>query len=91
MIILIDIGNTRTKYCIVDEGKRNAQQAVLNKDISDNFLYENFSGATKIIVASVSHEKLTDEINAWCQINKVVYQRVVSEIKKNKVVNTSDL
>jgi len=86
MIVLIDIGNTRTKYCIVSEGKRNSQQAVSNKHLSDNFLYENFSRATRIIVASVSQEKLTDEICAWCQINKVDYQRVVSEIKKNKVV-----
>jgi len=86
MNVLIDIGNTRTKYCIVNKGKRNVQQAVLNKYLSNHFLSENFSGATKIIVANVSHDKLTDEINAWCRINGVAYQQVVSEIKKNKVV-----
>ncbi len=87
MIILIDIGNTRTKYCIVNEGKRNSQQAVLNKYLSNSFLDEKFSCANRVIVASVSNESLTDEISAWCQINEVDYQRVVSEIKKNKVVS----
>ncbi len=86
MIVLIDIGNTRTKYCIVNEGKRNSQQAIFNKRISYDFLYKNFIGATKIIVASVSHVQLTNEINVWCQINKITYQKIVSETKKNNVI-----
>lgn len=86
MIILIDIGNTRAKYCIVTEGKRSTQQAILNQNLSHHFLCENFSDATKIIVASVNHDRLADEISAWCQINKIVYQQVVSEAKKNNVI-----
>lgn len=86
MIVLIDIGNTRIKYCIVNKGKRSQQQVVLNEHLSNSFLDENFSTATRIIVASVGHEKLTNEISVWCQINDIAYQEVVSEMKKNKVV-----
>ena len=87
MIILIDIGNTRTKYCIVNNSKRNQQQAVLNKYVTKSYLSENFIGATRVIVASVNHDMLADQINVWCQNNKIAYQQVVSEIKKGKVIS----
>jgi len=85
MIILIDIGNTRTKYCTVEHGERSQPQAISNESISDDFLTERFTGATKFFVASVSHNQLTDDIDHWCQHNKIVYQRVISEAKKNKI------
>jgi len=87
MIILIDIGNTRTKYSIVNEARNSAVQAISNTLISDEFLNEHFVNAAKIIVASVSHNELTDIINAWCQTHKVAYQRIISEKRKCKVSN----
>ncbi len=86
MIVLIDIGNTRTKYCIIENNRRSQPKAIVNEALSGEFLTEQFTGATKVLVASVSHSQLTDGINHWCQGNKVIYQRVVSEAKKNKVL-----
>jgi len=87
MIILIDIGNTRTKYCVVNKGKRDPQQAILNKCLTKSFLTKNFIGAARLIVASVNHDKLTDQLSEWCQNNKIAYQQVVSETNKNNVVS----
>ncbi len=87
MIVLFDIGNTRTKYCIVQNGSRSQPKAIPNEELSCDFLTEQFSGSTKVLVASVSHNKLTDSIDNWCQHNKVFYQRIVSEAKKNKVIS----
>lgn len=87
MIALIDIGNTRTKYCLVSKDKRKPQQAVLNKYFTHDFLDENFVGATRLIVASVNQDKLSDVISAWCHINKIDYQQVVSEKHKNNIVS----
>ncbi len=87
MIVLIDIGNTRTKYSIVSDGCRKAQQAVLNKSLSCQFLSKNFTGATKVLVASVGLDKLTDDISAWCKTNEIAYQQIKSEAKKNNVVS----
>jgi type III pantothenate kinase len=87
MIVLIDIGNTRTKYCIVNNNNRNSQKAILNKYITKEYLTENFISATRVIVASVNHGMLTDKINDWCQNNKVAYKQIVSEIKKGEVVS----
>jgi len=86
MIILIDIGNTRTKYSIVSDNKRTPMTAISNELFTNDFFNKQFNNAFKMIVASVNHNKLTDELSAWCKINKVTYQRVISEVKKNNVL-----
>ncbi len=87
MIVLIDIGNTRTKYSTVTEGKRTSLKAVLNKIVCHDFLSTNFSNAARIIVASVGNDDLIEDISTWCKNNGIVYQKVVSEARKNKVVS----
>lgn len=87
MLALLDIGNSRVKYCLLQDGERSPQHAVLNKMISNNFLTENFANVDKIIVSSVGHKKLTDTISAWCDANKVAYQQIFSELKKNTVTS----
>ena len=87
MIVLIDIGNTRTKYCTVKNQKRSEQSALLNKDINDDFLNKNFLNITTVVVASVGEEEITNVISSWCASENVVYKRVNSEAKKNNVRN----
>ena len=87
MIVLIDIGNTRTKYSIVNNNKRSKQQAVSNGYLTESFLIENFIDASRIIVASVNHYKLTNKLSAWCKKNKIECQQVVSEKNKGKVIS----
>lgn len=87
MIVLIDIGNTRTKFCIVNNGTRGPQQAILNKNVSESFLNENFSKAQKIIVASVSHYELAGSIEEWSERQEIIYVRVVSELQRNNILN----
>lgn len=86
MIVLIDIGNTRTKYCIVKDGNTNPQEAISNSSFSTDFLDANFKAATRLIVASVSEQQLTEDLSSWCHRRKINYQRVVSEAKRNNVI-----
>jgi len=87
MIALLDIGNSRVKYCLLHDGERTSQCAVMNNVVSNNFLTENFADVDKIIVSNVGYKKLTDTISAWCDANKVVYQQIFSELKKNTVTS----
>jgi len=87
MIILIDIGNSRTKYRIVDEIRSSPITAVTNALIDNEYLSKYFTDACKVIVASVSEDKLANSINRWCQTNDIAYRQVISEMKKNKVIN----
>jgi len=86
MIVLIDIGNTRTKYSIVKDGNRNPLKAISNSSLTVDFLDANFKAATRMIVASVSEQQLTENLSSWCHTRKIIYQRVVSEAKKNGVI-----
>lgn len=86
MIVLIDIGNTRTKYCIVNEDESSTVKAIANELLSNELYTKHFAKVSKVLVASVSHNKLTDGLDAWCQINNITYQRVVSETRKNQVI-----
>lgn len=87
MIVLMDIGNTRTKYCTVENKKRNKPQAIINESLSFDFLTEHFPRATKVVVASVSHPELTISIGQWCEQNQVSFQQVISAKNKNTLVS----
>jgi len=87
MIVLIDIGNSRAKYSIVSQGKLGSVQSISNELLTNDYLSKYFSNIDKLIVASVSHNKLTNEIELWCQARQVNYQQVVSEKSKNGVIS----
>jgi len=85
MIALVDIGNSRTKYCVVSNKKIGAIQSTANEQLSSEHLSETFSNIDKLIIASVGHNRLTNKIELWCQQHNINYQRVVSEKSKNGV------
>ena len=87
MIALVDIGNTRTKFCVVSQGGRSAVKSLPNELLSSNYLSEHFDKADKLIVASVSRNQLTDEIELWCDKHNITYLKVVSEKCRNNVVS----
>jgi type III pantothenate kinase len=87
MIALIDIGNSRTKYCIVNHGQRSSTQSIANDLLSSDYLTDSFDTIAKLIVASVSRNELTNEIERWCQIHNISYQQIFSEKCRDEVVS----
>jgi type III pantothenate kinase len=85
VIALVDIGNSRTKYCLVSHNKRGAVESTANEQLSNQYLAKAFSQVDKLIVASVSDNNLTDNIELWCQGHHISYERVISEKSKNGV------
>jgi type III pantothenate kinase len=86
MIALMDIGNSRTKYSVVSQGKRGSIQSIPNELLSSQYLTECFTNIDKLIVASVSHNKLTEKIELWCDEQNIGYQQVVSDKSKHGVL-----
>lgn len=86
MIVLIDIGNSRTKYCLVEKNIRTPVTAISNELLNNDYLNIHFSRAEKIVAASVNDNSLTDKLSHWCLVKKVAYQRIVSEATKNNVI-----
>jgi len=87
MILLIDIGNSRTKYVHLISGELSATTQLNNDDFSAQYFVKYFSQASQIIVANVAKSALTDELATWCARQKISYKQVHSEQKKNTLIS----
>lgn len=87
MILLIDIGNSRTKYVHLISGELSATTQLNNDDFSAQYFVKYFSQASQIIVANVAKSALTDELATWCARQKISYKQVHSEQQKNKLIS----
>jgi type III pantothenate kinase len=87
MILLIDIGNSRTKYAQLIEGKFSAISQLSNKDFSVTYFEQNFSTASNIIVANVAKSALTNALATWCTTQEISFKQVHSEQQKNALIS----
>lgn len=85
MILLLDIGNTRAKYVVLEQGIRSTVKAIDNNVMNHSLLEQRFTQITKVVVASVASENITDIVKSWCEQKELSYQRVYSEKQKNGV------
>lgn len=87
MIALIDIGNSRAKYCLLSKGERGNVNVVDNEFLLTVLTVDILPQVKKLIVANVSQSQITAKINLLCQQNDVIFQQINSELKKNKLVS----
>jgi len=87
MIILIDIGNSRTKYVELVGGKLSSSLGLDNKDFRTTYFAKHFSRAKKVVVANVAKSALTTELEAWCDSQDISFIQVYSEQQKNSLVS----
>ncbi len=81
MILLIDIGNTRTKYLNI-MNLAVESDSVDNQSLCFSWLDENWQGATQLVLANVSQSRLTDTIIAWAKQHDIAVERVTSEAQR---------
>ena len=63
MLIVIDIGNTRTKWAqAVDDGSLQSMQTCLNEDLASSDLKRVLKSAKKVLVANVAGAAIAEEI-----------------------------
>ncbi len=79
MKLLIDIGNSRTKYLFNKEGKLSELESINNEDANENWLTDVTKSVEKIVVASVSEEYLLTHIEEYAQQQKISFLKVESE------------
>jgi type III pantothenate kinase len=88
MILLIDIGNSRTKYILADEISNEKAKGVNNDCISVEWLDSNFKEIKKIIIASVSADSILNLIIDWATINLIQFKLIESETKAYGVISS---
>ena len=93
MTTLIDIGNSRVKYCSLDEidkGTFTKVTTVANEYFNESYFTEYFRHVNKIIVASVAPNLLTENLERWCLKQNLSYLEVKSEQKRANVISAYD-
>ena len=87
MILLIDIGNSRTKYVQLSNGELSATTQLNNNEFSAAYFTKYFSQASRVIVANVAKSALSNDLATWCESQKISFKQVHSEQKKNTLVS----
>ena len=63
MLLVIDCGNSRTKWALVDSaGEMQSPAACLNNDLAESALKQAAQKATKVLIANVAGEALAQQI-----------------------------
>lgn len=85
MKLLIDVGNTRTKYCMAKEEGFRTVTTVLNSAFNAEYFNSHFLQVTQCIIANVADQQITLNINSWAQAERIPVTNVESERFKNGV------
>ncbi|MEI6894204.1 MAG: type III pantothenate kinase [Colwellia sp.] len=87
MILLIDIGNSRSKYVQCVDGRLSDTDQLANQDFNHRYFNQYFAKASRMIVANVAKSSLTTTLALWCAEQGIVFQQVHSEQKKAALVS----
>lgn len=87
MILLIDIGNSRTKYVQLIDGALSVPTQLNNNDFTVAYFAEYFSNFSQIIVANVAKSALTNELASWCAEQNISCKQVHSEQQKKALTS----
>lgn len=82
MILLIDIGNSRTKYVQVHSEQLSEIVQLTNDEFNQAYFTQFFNQASRIIVANVANAELTHNLALWCADRSVDCLQVRSEQQK---------
>lgn len=87
MKLLIDIGNSRTKYLYVSDNGLEDIHAIDNKMLTLEWMNQYWHQTRKLVIASVGEVELVEKISAWCAINNIAFTEVKTEAEKFGVTN----
>ncbi len=97
MILLVDIGNSRLKWCFYAKGKRSKQFAtdysqytadILLKNLLNKNVIEAKNPIKKLILVSVLDKKITKKIQCHCQKLNIALRIVYSQATAYGVKNS---
>jgi len=86
--ILVDIGNTRTKYLFEQTDSLNTHFVIKNEEITLQWLVKHWGMANELVIASVKSGVLTETISQWSQTNNITCHFIESEKKRFGITNS---
>jgi type III pantothenate kinase len=88
MRLLVDIGNSRTKYVVEQQGELSPIQSTRNEDINDVWLKNITTSVKVIIIASVSEAYLMNVFSSCANQQGIAFLEVKSESKRFGVTSS---
>ncbi|WP_448547312.1 type III pantothenate kinase [Thalassotalea fusca] len=80
MTLLVDIGNTRSKFCLVlPNGELSDVFTVANEQFTAEYLSDNYADVAKVFVASVNNPRLFATISAWGKEHSIATEEINTE------------
>ena len=87
MKVLVDIGNSRTKYQSINKGITADKITVDNTVINEQWLNFNWGSASSISLASVTGGSLINLIKQWSVKYKIAIHFITSEKQRFGIIN----
>ncbi len=76
MQVLVDMGNTRTKYCCYESESFGATEKVLNTELNSEWMTHHWRCASMVVFASVADDMFRQKVEAWCVLNDIEFVNV---------------
>jgi len=90
MKVMLDIGNTRTKYVIKQGDFAEQIQTIENVKLTATWLSKNWQNARQILIANVNKSTVTQALTHWATENRVTLTNVESESERFGIHNCYD-
>jgi len=90
MKVMLDIGNTRTKYLLKQNGLIQTIQTIDNKKLTTAWFNDNWQSAEHILIANVNQPTITHELEQWANKKAITINVVESESERFGVTNCYD-
>jgi len=90
MRVMLDIGNTRTKYVIKENDFAAQIQTIENVRLTATWLNENWQYAKQILIANVNKSAITQALQLWAIEKDITLTHVESESERFGISNCYD-
>jgi len=87
MKLLVDVGNSRTKFLFEIDNKLTEIEHIANDAVNDKWLQNTFVKVTSITLASVNQNKLTEIFSTFSKRQKIPFIQVKSESERFGVIS----
>jgi len=90
MNLLVDVGNTRTKYIFQDNDKESLVSTIENSHLNESWMTNSFKGVSRCVLSNVRHNAITNMFDNWSKENSIELRVVNSERNQHGVTTNYD-
>jgi len=87
MKLMIDIGNSRTKFVLIQDENTEQIQSIDNVKLTSTWFNANWQNVTQILIANVNQPIITHTLERWAAEKAIMINSIDSESERFGVIN----